>query len=306
MRLKPFRQLLLSLFGLLALTACQNREAATSPAAAVRQSVALIRAGDFAGFWKHALPPADYATLRADWSRPHPGQAPITAADRAQFARTLQQLTAPDAETRLYRQLQPKLIETEQKYRDQLPLLIGIGQSMLKTAVAKSEAMTAAQKQQADAVLDVLGPWAQHAPWFDQDKARLAIGTIVGTARKLDLKSPDALRTMDFDTAMRESAVGYAGIRQLLELYGLSLDAVLDSVRVTTLSNHDGHARVRIDYTLLGKPLSTESALVEQDGHWYSEDLLQNVRQSHRQPAPPTAITTPAAASTARAAATKH
>jgi hypothetical protein len=308
MPLKSLRHRLLPLFAVLALAACQNREApavagGASPEAAVRESVALIKAGDFAGFWKHALPPADYAELRADWSRPQPGQPPASAADRTQLAQTLRQLTAPDAEARLYQQLQPKLVEAEAKYKDQLPLLIGVGQSLVKRAIAQNRTMTEVQKEQATAVLEVLGPWAQQVPWFDQARAKQAVGTIVATARKLELKSPDALRTMDFDTAMQKYAIGYAGIRQLLATYGLSLDATLDSVKVTPLQTHDGHARVRIDYTLLGKPLSTESTLVEQDGRWYGEDLLQNVRAEHRQLNRPTAVTAPnpaTAASTAK------
>jgi hypothetical protein len=62
---------------------------------------------------------------------------------------------------------------------------------------------------------------------------------------------------------------------------------------------------VRIDYTLLGKPLSTESNLIEQDGRWYSEDMLQNVRDAHDRlmapPAPPSSTAAPAAPASAAA-----
>ena len=73
-----------------------------TPEASVQQSLALIKAGDFADFWKHSLPPADFATLRADWVRPRPDEHPVSAEDRADFIKNAQQLTAPDAETKLY------------------------------------------------------------------------------------------------------------------------------------------------------------------------------------------------------------
>ena len=57
---------------------------------------------------------------------------------------------------------------------------------------------------------------------------------------------------------------------------------------------------MKIDYTLLGKPLSTESDLIQQDGRWYSEDVLQNVREAHQRllapPAPAGSAGAPATA----------
>ncbi|HEY1588687.1 MAG TPA: hypothetical protein VGG00_03055, partial [Rhodanobacter sp.] len=143
--------------------------------------------------------------------------------------------------------------------------------------------------------------WAQQAPWFDQAKAKQAIAVAVTTARKLDLKNPDQLHAMDFDTAMAKYAIGLGGAKQLLATYGLSVDDTLNSVKLTPVSNNNGHAVVKIDYTLLGKPLWTESTLVQQGGRWYSEDMLSNVRKSHQQlsePPQPASSIAPAAAGT--------
>jgi hypothetical protein len=82
---------------------------------------------------------------------------------------------------------------------------------------------------------------------------------------------------------MVKYATGYAGVKQLLAIYGLSIDDTLNSVRFTPVSTSNGRAVVRVDYSLLGKPLSTESKMVEESGRWYNEDLLQNARRSHQQ-----------------------
>lgn len=252
-----------------------------TPEASVQQSLALIKAGDFAGFWKHALPPADYDILRADWTRPRPDEHPVSAQDRADFIKNMQLLTEPDAENKLYALAKPKLAQLQRQYSDQLPVMIGIGQAIAATGVAQSKELTNAQKQQATEVINVVAPWAQQAPWFDQARAKQAITVAVATARKLDIHTPEQLRTMAFDTAMQKYSDGFLGIKQVLAIYGLSLDDAFDSVKVTTLENRNGHAHVRIDYTLLGKPLSAESDLVEQGGRWYSADVLQNVREAH-------------------------
>jgi hypothetical protein len=285
MRSTRLRTALLPLLATLLLGAChgKNEPGGSSPQAALQGSIDLLKAGDFNGLWRHALPPADYATLRADWTRHQQEQPPVNAEDRAAFSRKLQQLTGPDADNKLYAELQPRLAAMQQQYADQLPVLISVGAAMAKSGIEQSKTLTDAQKSEATGVLDVLAPWARQSAWFDPNRARQAIGIAVATARKLDLKSPEQLRTMDFDTAMAEYSTGFAGVKQLLAVYGLSLDDTLQSVKLTPVSNSDGHAVVKIDYTLLGKPLSAESKLVERDGRWYSEDMLSAAREAHRQ-----------------------
>ncbi|MEO6801034.1 MAG: hypothetical protein ABI178_13945 [Rhodanobacter sp.] len=303
MRTSVLRHALLALSVVLLLGACHGKDdpsqpGGSSPVAAVQSSIDLMKTGDFNGLWKHALPPEDYANLRADWSRHERHQGPATAEDRARFNQTMQQLTAPDAENKLNAELQPKLAAMEQQYHDQLPVLISVGAALAKSAVTQNRNLTPTQKNQVNEALDVMTPWAQKTPWFDQAKARQAIGVTVTTARKLDLKSLEQLRAMDFDAVMRKYSVGYGGLKQLLVIYGLSVDDTLASAKLSEVSSNHGHAVVKIDYTLLGKPLSTDSKLVQENGRWYSEDLLNNVRKSHQQLSEPTVAQAPVPAAT--------
>lgn len=310
MRFRLLRHLLLGLVALATLAACHDKDkpqadlpGGATPEAAVQDQVKYLKAADFAGFWKHALPPADYATLRADWPREHAGDPQPSAEDRAAFEAKMKEFTEPGAEDKLYAQAKPMLAQWQKQYSDQLPFFIGVMQGISRTAIDQNHTMTPAQKKQVNDVLDAFVPWAQQqqTAWFDLAKARQAIDAFVATARQLDLKHADQLRAMDFDTAMQKYGVGFTGLKNVLAIYGLSVDQVLDSVKVTPLENANGHARVKLDYTLLGKPLSTEATLVQQDGRWYSEDLLQNVRDAHlRLETPVMAASAPAPAGSAR------
>ncbi len=287
MRFPSLRLVLLPLCASLVLAACHGKDdlsqpGGSTPVAAVQGSIDLIKAGDFNGLWKHALPAADYVNLRTDWNRQAKDQPPITTRDRERFKATMATLTAPDAETTLYTQLQPKLAQMQQQYKDQLPVLISIAEAFAKSAIQQNKQLSAPQKGQLGDVVDVLAPWAKQTPWFDQAKAKQAIAVTVTTARKLDLKSPEQLHALDFDSAMKKYSTAYDGIRQLLAIYGLSVDDTLDSVKLIPLENKHGRAVVKIDYTLLGKPLSTESTLVQQNGRWYSEAMLKQVREAHQ------------------------
>lgn len=304
MRLPALHRIFLPFAAALALAACHHQNAAdvsggSTPEAAVQESVQLIKDGNFNGFWKHALPPADYTQMRADWSQMHLEHRPITAEERVRFTETMQKLTAPNAETELYAELQPKLTLMQKQYQDQVPVLIGVGQAIASTGIAQSKTLTEAQKKQANDVLAALLPWAQKAPWFDQAKAKQAVGVVVGAARQLDLKSPDELRTLDFDTAMKKYAEVFGGVKQLLAIYGLSIDDTLDSVKATTVNITHGHAHVQVSYTLLGKPLSTDTQMELVNGRWYDEALLQSVQKAHQQVVEREAAAKAAAASAA-------
>ncbi|HET6804805.1 MAG TPA: hypothetical protein VFH59_05105 [Frateuria sp.] len=294
----PFFPRLLALLALSALAACQSHDtparAATnpSPEAAVQQSIDLVRAGDFAGFWQHALPPHDYAMLREDWGQAHAGAQPLDEAGRERLDAALQQLAAPDATATLDGRLQPWLAKTQARYGDQLPLLVGIARALASKSIEENPRLTDTQKRHAVALVDALGPWAQQAPWFDRQKARQAVGVVVATARELGLRDAQSLRRMDFDQAMRSYAIAFHGLERLLALYGLPLDEALGSARVVPLEYHPPYARVRIEYRVLGTPLSMESTLVQQNGHWYDQDLLESVRLAHRQQATPAAAGT--------------
>lgn len=291
--MRPRFRRLLPWLALLALAACRSGEntpaasAGQSPEAAVQQSIALVRAGDFAGFWQHALPPQDYAMLREDWGQARADEAPLTDAERARIDSALKQLAAPDAAATLDAQLQPWLADAQARYGDQLPLLVGIGRALAARAIEEDASLTDTQKHHATALVDALGPWAQQAPWFDPARARQAVGVVVATARELDVRDARSLRTMDFDQAMRSYAIAFHGLERMLALYGLPLDEALASARVVPLDYHPPYARVRVEYRLLGTPLSMESTLVQQSGRWYDQDLLESVRQSHRRLAGP-------------------
>jgi hypothetical protein len=101
---------------------------------------------------------------------------------------------------------------------------------------------------------------------------------------------------------MKDYAITYGGLKQLLVIYGLSVDDTLNSVKVTSTSTDHDHASVKIDYTLLGKPLSSDSQLVLIDGRWYSQDLINSEHAQHEQllhPAPASTAPAPASSSPA-------
>lgn len=284
--LRPLR-LLPRLIGLLAtavlmLAGCQrsaddSAAADRAPTGAAQQLIADLRHDDLATFWKHSLPPADYAALVERWRR---GQAAQSGNDtaRAGYRQFMDSLTAPGAGDALTRRLQVKTTDVEDRYGDQVPVLIAIGGGVFRSIVAADLALSPRQEQ---GLRDALAPavaWAQRAPWLDRQRAGRAAAVAVDTARSLQLATLDQLHALDFPTAMAKASRLWAGAKQALALYGLSLDAVLDSAKVTLVSQQAGVAHVRIDYLLNGQPQQVVLKMRQVDGRWYADAMPQLAR----------------------------
>lgn len=290
----------------IALAACNRNQSPTvpppntTPENAVRADLLLTRNGDFDGLLHSTLPAADYQAWRNEWQHARAQQPAPTPRQRAQFAGMMQKLTAPGAEDRLLKQLQPQIEQLRTHRAQNLPMLIGILQAAGNDLVQNAD-LSPEQKQQATQAIAVLATWAQRADFADQARAKQAIGVICTTARKLDIQTLDQWRGLDYQQAMARYTAGWNGLKQLLKIYGLDLDATFDNAKLETLSNDGTNARVRETLILAGKPIVTEVHLVMQDGHWYDADALAAWRKQHEQPATAASVA-PAASAPARAA----
>lgn len=284
-----FRLFALTAF-VLALAACNRNQSSatpppnTTPENAVRADLVLTRNGDFDGLLRSTLPPSDYQAWRNEWQRARAQQPASTPEQSAHFAQIMQKLTAPGAEDALFKQLQPQIAQLRAHRAQDLPMLIGILQAAGNDLVQNAD-LSPDQKMQATQAVAALAAWAQSADFTDEAKAKQAIGAVCATARKLNVHTVDQWRALDYPQVMARYTTGWNGLKQLLKVYGLDLDATFDNARLETLSDDGTNARVRETLVLAGKPIVSEVHLVQQDGHWYDADALAAWRKQHQKPA---------------------
>ncbi len=243
-----------------------------SPTAAARQLIDDLRHDDLVAFWKHGLPPADHAALVARWASGQAAQVPTDAA-RQGYRQWMGSLTGPGARQALARRLQQQARRIDRRYGDQIPVLIAIGGAMARRTVVTDLALTPREEQGLADLLTPVMAWAQRAPWLDGGRAGQTAAVAVDTARSLRLATLADLRALDFADAMAKASRLWAGAKQALAPYGLSLDAVMDSATVTLVSQRDDIAHVRIDYRLKDQPQQVVVKMQAVDGRWYPAAL---------------------------------
>jgi hypothetical protein len=265
--------------------------APTTPDGSITASAAALRANNLGAFLANTLPPGEMAKMKSEWNKDM-NKDPITEEDRKQFLDTMTKLTAPDAEAKMYAEIEPKLKEFDQQSAQQMPMMIAMGQGFAQSTIQQSKDLNDQQKQQAQALVDATAKWAQTTKFTDPALVKGAIAAICKTARDLNLKSIDEARALTYDQGMQKASIVLAGTKQVLGVYGLNVDKALDSVKVETVSTAGDAAKVKVSYTAFDQSFATESDLVRIDGKWYGKQAIEQWNK-HQQETP----TAPAVAS---------
>src|SRR5699024_6810383 len=108
----------------------------------------------------------------------------------------------------------------------------------------------------------------------DEEHARKAVSVLVDTARALDIPTLEDAYALDYDGAMARYATAWKGLRQLLDIYGLSLDDTLDSAKVSVLDQQADEATVEITWTVFDQPMQSTVEMVRKGKRWYAANAL--------------------------------
>lgn len=291
--LKPLAFVALSC---LALSACKDEESAgvtpaksgvhvaENPLAAVDANIEAFKNNDLKSVVLSSVPPSMMDHMRSKWTE-EMNKEPITDQDRAEFTEALTMLTAPDAEQKIWADVQPKLAELQKEAQFQLPMWIGMGQGILGSLVDENADLTDAQKTQAKAGIAAFGSWASSAKFLDADLAQKSIGIVCEAARDMKLESLDQARALKFEDALEKGNVALKATRDLLSNYGFPADDVLKSMKSELISQTGDAAKVKVSYQMFGTPLEFESELVKIDGGWYSKESVEKIRAEMNAPA---------------------
>jgi len=265
---------------------------AATPEATVMTSIQLLKQGDIGGLMQNALPPADFAKAKADWGKDRDDD-PISDEDRARFDETMAKLTAPDAEQALFAEIEPKLKEFDATYQQAIPMYATMGATTLKGMIQDNQTLSENERTQAVAAVDAIEKWVKSTRFTDPESVKKVIAIVARTARSLDLKSLDQARSLDYDQSMQKARIAFTGVKDVLAVYGFSLDQTLDSVQAKTLTNDGKTANVQLSYTLLGTPLQGTTEMVNVDGRWYGKQTIEKLKEKAEADA--TSATAPAA-----------
>jgi hypothetical protein len=251
---------------------------AEKPDAPIKQSIELLKQGDIAGLMQNSLPPADYAKVKADWGKDN-DERPVTDDDRRKFQDAMARLTAPDAENAIYADIEPQLKQFDAQYQQQIPMYVAMGSGWVQGMIQQNKDLSDAEKQQATAAVNTIAAWVQKTHFTDPDSVKKVLAIATRTARDLNLKTLDEARALNYDQAMQKSRIAVLAFKDALAVYGFSVDKMLDSTKTDVVSNDGTSAVVKIDYTLLDAPLTSNVDMVKVGDRWYGKTTIEKLKQ---------------------------
>lgn len=246
------------------------------PAQQVREMARLFRAGDVAGMARAAMPASKWEEAQRLWELQR--QKPIDADDEAEFEANLARFTATDAVDKLMAEFEPKLDEA----RPQAPgaLLMAFGAAQMAINSPESE-LTVEQRAALQSVLPGLQQWASTTDFLDAATLRDALTLLTDAARRTGITGLEQIKALPLEGLLDRARPVLAAAKDAAQLYGLDVDAIVDSLQVDVLENDGKTARVRTTVMLFGAPVWHEHELVLLEGRWYGKHAVEHWQHRH-------------------------
>lgn len=278
---------------LVAAVACHRDVVAPGdPVAAVKGLAQALRDNDLVRYWRLSVPPELQRQMQARWKSRLTTAPPPTEQQAKDYARTMARFTAPDAEAKLYRSLDPKLKKLETEIGSQWPLMQTTAGIFIKGIIQANDKLSPAEKEHFQAVGAALLDWAQPKVFTDRARAKRAIAVMVATAREMALPTLAQARALEMVPALEKFGIALKGAKQLGLVYGVDADAALNGIDVQLAAVHGDIATMDVSYPLLDKTVRFQMDMIRRDGRWYSADAVRDAEAELAKPvvAPPAAV----------------
>lgn len=243
-----------------------------TPDGAIMANIEAVRKNDLKQILQTQFSDEEYQSMKADWEKQR--QEEISAEDKAEFENTIRPLIEDGAEEKLMALAEPYLEQAKQ-----LPAMVLFGQMAATQAIQENEEMSGEEKEAAQKMLESAAKWVNATDFSSPDLARQAIDVATKTARGLDIESLEDVQDLEFDELLDKGGDVFGGVKQVLSVYGISLDDTLDSFKAETVSEEDDQATVNLSFNFLGADHSLPVEMVKSGGRWISKDAAKAMEE---------------------------
>jgi hypothetical protein len=279
--------LVLGLVSLIGLGACQ-RDA--DPAASVRNVLAPpgarqpddavllltrhLRDNDLPAFARDAVPPDLHRRLETAWRAGHTRWPLDELPFDERLPRLLGALAEPDAPGRL-QTVFDRQFSGETSALKAAATALGLFGAQY---VQHQGDFSATERAHYLQFVDAISQWGRAAPLGDPVRARAAIPRLAAAARATGLASEADFARLGMTASLQRLSGFLSTLKSVLASYGLPLDQTLGALRAETVSQDGARAKVRMRYTLGGRPVDAVVDVERIAGRWYLSDYLRHAR----------------------------
>lgn len=233
-----------------------------SPDGALMAVVEALKANDIKSLIKlNVKDDADYNKMVSEFEK---AKLNISDSDKAQFEDAMSRLTAAGAEDQIMAMAEPQLAQV----RQQLPMMLMMGKGMMSQAIQASTDIPDGQKETTVNVLNAVLDFVGENDVLSEEVTRKAISAAINTAKSLDMTNLDSVKDMSFDDAVAKAGLVMGGTKNILNAYGISLDDMLNSIKLTDVETVGDSSTMKLAYEFLGQAITQDVKMENKDGKW--------------------------------------
>lgn len=246
----------------------------SDPAAQIYDMARLFRAGDVSGLVHGLVPPSKWEEVRLAYELQQ--LQPISDVQRAEFQEKIARLTSVGAVDHLMAEIEPKLDEA----RPQLSGALLMGFAATQMAIHSSDGdLTNEQRASLAAAFPSIQNWARSTDFLSPKTMRQALTLLTDAARATGITDLDQFRALPLDDLLFRAAPLLSAAKDAARLYGVDLDAIVDSLQVNVIKIEGDKAIVRTTVNVFDAPLTSDQELVLIDGRWYFNEAAQRPKK---------------------------
>lgn len=223
-----------------------------------------VKNNDINAMMQTAMSPEEYTKAVADFEEQ---KSSPSEADKAQYAQMMGMLTGDGAEDKLMGMVSPQLAQL----RTQMPMYLMMGKGMIAPSIQSSPDIPEDQKESLTKLANAFVDYASNTDLLSEEITRKAISTAVSTAKSLDMATLDDVQNMSYDQAMGKASIVMGGVKDIMEVYGISIDDMIDSVKITDVVENGDSASMQLAYEFFGESFNQNVKMKKVNGQWITD-----------------------------------
>ena len=250
-------------------TSCKGPDARHPAEKAILESITALQDDDLSEFFHSTLTENEFDQLGKRWEEELLKDSELESALKG-----LKSLTAQGAEDTLMRDLKPVLQELKRELPNIIKTIEKSKEALLLESPQKT-ALSLEERQHISNTMDSIVYWAKKANLANEESARQAIGILCDTARSLNINKIDDIRALSLDEALAKGSTLLVAVKEMLAVYDLSLDQLLDSVEVALLQEDERKVRVTVSFDLLGNSQEIDVEMAQIGKRWFPVGIVE-------------------------------
>jgi len=235
-----------------------------SPNAAFISMIQAMKSNDVKALMQASMSNEDFQNTVADFEEK---KSAVTESQKAQFEQTMGMLTTQGSVDVLMAMVSPQL----EQLRSNLPKMLMQGKLLAGPMIQSSPDISQDQKENLTKVANAFIDFASNPELLSEEVTLQAITTAVDTAKSLNMNTLDDLQNMSFDQAMNKASIVMGGTKNILNVYGISIDDMLNSIEVSEVEENGDSAKMKIAYEFFGESFNQEVKMKKVNGQWLAD-----------------------------------